>query len=123
MAHISETVLDRARKHTLVLTGHPLDVAFEAVDAMKRLIDRLQDALEAGSVPTPDPDLHVVLEKLHALANPDQNKTVEATQTKAEPDTASTQSVASEQVDDAPVTEDPKDDHNAKIGEILQMQA
>ncbi|MAX23449.1 MAG: hypothetical protein CMJ19_03005 [Phycisphaeraceae bacterium] len=123
LAHISETVLDRARKHTLVLTGHPLDVAFEAVDAMKRLIDRLQDALEAGSVPTPDPDLHVVLEKLHALANPDQNKTVEATQTKAEPDTASTQSVASEQVDDAPVTEDPKDDPNAKIGEILQMQA
>lgn len=112
LAHISETVLDRARKHTLSLEGHALDVAFEAVDAMKRLIDRLQEALEAGQVPQPDPQLPGIIEKLRGLANPTESKVT--TQTQATQTTQSIQApIASNSEQVSPIS---------KFGEILEKQ-
>tara|TARA_Y100001933_G_scaffold262971_1_gene322766 strand:+ start:114120 stop:116888 length:2769 start_codon:yes stop_codon:yes gene_type:complete len=115
LAHISETVLDRARKHTLELSGESLDIAFEAVDSMKRLIDRLQVALEAGKIPDTDPDLHIILDKLHVLADPSAKPKV--VEPEVEPELATE--------DAQPDSELPEEeDHrNAKVGEILEHEA
>jgi two-component system chemotaxis sensor kinase CheA len=122
LAHISETVLDRARKHTLVLSGHPLDVAFDAVDAMKRLIDRLQEALEAGGVPQPDPDLHIVLDQLNVLANPDLAPADAQEQTPTTSVSASIDTIESDESDQDDESESSQVNPNAKIGQILQTQ-
>lgn len=113
LAHISETVLDRARKHVLTLAGDALDVVFEAVDAMKRLVDLLQDALEAGRVPDPDSDLQGTIAKLQVLANSDQ---APASQKQVQ--------TGSQQVQQAPSDDDAQSSPRAesKLGEILEQQ-
>lgn len=116
LAHISETVLDHARKHTLELSGHALDVAFEAVDNMKRLIDRLQVALESGSVPEPDAELHVVMDKLRGLADPKAKPAP-----KPAPVTPSLPEDTTESADDD--SQDIASNGNAKIGEILEKES
>ncbi|MCC7492807.1 MAG: chemotaxis protein CheA [Fimbriimonadaceae bacterium] len=52
VAHEAENLLDLARKGKLVLEGPAIDVSFQAVDALKRLIAAVQQAL-ASSEPLP----------------------------------------------------------------------
>ncbi|MBM3288687.1 MAG: chemotaxis protein CheA [Candidatus Hydrogenedentes bacterium] len=48
LAHESENLLDKARKGEVVLTGNYIDVTFDAVDMMKRLIAHVECALAGG---------------------------------------------------------------------------
>ena len=45
LAHATEDLLDRARKGELLLVGAPIDVTFNAVDAMKQMISDVETAL------------------------------------------------------------------------------
>jgi len=45
LAHATEDLLDRARKGELLLVGTPIDVTFNAVDAMKQMISDVETAL------------------------------------------------------------------------------
>jgi two-component system chemotaxis sensor kinase CheA len=68
LAHSSESLLDLARKGQLVLAGVISDVAFESIDALKKMLSGLKGSLESGTaVPAFDP-LPQLLEKLKAAA-------------------------------------------------------
>ncbi len=69
LSHEAETVLDRGRKGTLILAGEALEVIFDATDCMKRLVDRLEDALRHNRAPAHDEALPVLLNRLGELAS------------------------------------------------------
>ena len=48
LAHESENLLDLVRKGKLTPAGHVMDVTFDAVDALKELVERLCEALRSG---------------------------------------------------------------------------
>lgn len=66
LAHDTENLLDRARKGKLVLSGLAINVTFEAVDAMKRLVDALCAALSTGGLLPAEPSLPALLGRLRA---------------------------------------------------------
>lgn len=68
LAHEAENLLDRARKGDLVLAGPAIDAAFEASDALKRLINGLAEELGRGSLPGPDSLVGGTLERIRAAA-------------------------------------------------------
>jgi len=50
LAHEAESLLDRARRGDIVLAGAAIDVTFDAVDAMKRLVGAVEASLAGGEV-------------------------------------------------------------------------
>lgn len=68
LAHSAENLLDLARKNQLVMAGANSDVAFESIDALKRMIGGLKNALESGSPVGEFAPLPGLLEKLKAAA-------------------------------------------------------
>ncbi len=49
LAHTTENLLDLARKGEIILSGGRIDVVFEAVDTMKRMVANIRDAIASGS--------------------------------------------------------------------------
>lgn len=68
LAHSSESLLDLARKGQLVLAGVNSDVAFESIDALKKMLSGLKNSLESGSPILSFDPLPALLEKLKAAA-------------------------------------------------------
>lgn len=54
VAHKAETFFDRFRKGTLVMRGAYTDLAFEALDILKVLLSRTNDAVATGQLPLPE---------------------------------------------------------------------
>ncbi|OPZ20104.1 MAG: Chemotaxis protein CheA [candidate division BRC1 bacterium ADurb.BinA364] len=69
LAHISENLLDKARKGEASLAGGTMDVVFDAVDSLKRLVAAVKSALAAGTAPAPDAELPALLERLRQAAS------------------------------------------------------
>ncbi len=68
LAHSAENLLDLARKNQLVMAGVNSDVAFESIDALKKMLSGLKSSLEAGAPIVPFTTLPALLEKLKAAA-------------------------------------------------------
>ncbi len=68
LAHSAENLLDLARKNQLVMAGVNSDVAFESIDALKKMIAGLKNSLESGSPVAAFEPLPGLLEKLKAAA-------------------------------------------------------
>jgi len=68
LAHSSESLLDLARKNKLVLAGANSDVAFESIDALKKMLSGLKSSLESNSPVAPFEPLPQLLEKVKAAA-------------------------------------------------------
>ncbi len=68
LAHSAENLLDLARKNQLVLAGVNSDVAFESIDALKKMLAGLKDTLESGSPVAAFEPLPRLLEKVKAAA-------------------------------------------------------
>ena len=68
LAHSAENLLDRARKGTLQLVGVNVDVIFESIDKMKKMLAVLKESLEAGRPVPSQADLQQLLTKLQACA-------------------------------------------------------
>jgi len=49
LAHHAENLLDKARSGEIVLEGATVDIVFESVDALKKMIAGLQQGLESGT--------------------------------------------------------------------------
>lgn len=63
VAHKAETLLDRARKGEICLAGGYADLALEATDVLKRLVDQVRSRLDG--VPGAEPeDVDALLERL-----------------------------------------------------------
>ncbi|CAN5476047.1 chemotaxis protein CheA [soil metagenome] len=64
LAHAAESLLDRAREGKLDLTDRALDLVFESVDAMKRLLGMLEESMKANAVMPAWPALPGLIERM-----------------------------------------------------------
>lgn len=65
LAHTTENLLDLARKQELVLTGHKIDVVFESIDQMNKLVDNIRETISSGATSYPcDPNLNLLINKI-----------------------------------------------------------
>ncbi len=64
LSHVAEDLLDKARKGALKLGGPVVDVIFESVDALRRLLDAVEKALVTGEPVGPDKELPALLTHL-----------------------------------------------------------
>ncbi len=66
LSHEAENLLDRARKHDLVLEGGCIDVTFDAVDMLKRLIAHVAEALASGGPLEAEASLRDLIARIRA---------------------------------------------------------
>ncbi|MFQ6615109.1 MAG: Hpt domain-containing protein, partial [Fidelibacterota bacterium] len=67
LAHVAENLLDQARKGEVELTGPAMDITFESVDMLKRMIQALATSVSAGFSPAPEPGLENLIQRLNAI--------------------------------------------------------
>ncbi len=68
LAHSAENLLDMARNGQLLLTGNNTDIVFESIDTLKKMISKLQKAIETGNAVSPYETLPDLIKKLKATA-------------------------------------------------------
>ena len=108
LAHEAENLLDRARKDELVLAGAPIDVSFDAVDAIRRMVKALRASLESGTpIPVDEAAVQLKSRIVAVIANP----------TGDVPGGASRRSAPAQDAADAAGHTEPR-----KLGEILVQQ-
>jgi two-component system chemotaxis sensor kinase CheA len=66
LAHEAENLLDRARKKDISLFGSTMDVTFDAVDALKKLVNNVQDSLTSSKPLAREESLPHLLERIRA---------------------------------------------------------
>lgn len=69
LAHESENLLDKARKHEILLQGAAIDVIFESVDSLKQLIQDVSSSLASGDPLAPMHSLPALLANIRAAAS------------------------------------------------------
>ncbi len=69
LSHVAEDLLDKARKGTVKLNGSVVDVIFECVDALRRLLDAVERALTTGEPVGPDEGLPSLFDHLKLALN------------------------------------------------------
>ncbi|MCC7140937.1 MAG: chemotaxis protein CheA [Candidatus Eisenbacteria bacterium] len=75
IAHEAENLLDKTRKGQLQLSGPSMDVTFETVDTLKRMVGSLRTYLANGAVPRREPNHDSLIRRLRQAA---AGETVEA---------------------------------------------
>ena len=115
LAHLTENLLDLARKGQFLLSGSNTDIVFESIDLMKKMIESLKDSIECGSSVPSQKGLDVLLEKLEvsvaavtskdSAADPKANKHPQSSP--QEPTTVTAETAAAETTVAEP--EDKKD--------------
>ena len=68
LAHEAETLLDRARKGELSLQGSIIDITFDSLDFLKRLVSNVADALESGELLSVELELPNLLHRIAAAS-------------------------------------------------------
>jgi two-component system chemotaxis sensor kinase CheA len=68
LAHSAENLLDLARKGEMVLAGKNMDVIFESVDLMKKMIASLKGSVESGEPLSRQAQLPALIKKLKTVA-------------------------------------------------------
>ena len=68
VAHSAENLLDLARKHELVLTGENMNLVFESIDMLKKMLAGLKGSIEAGKPVSTQTNLSELLERLAGAA-------------------------------------------------------
>jgi two-component system chemotaxis sensor kinase CheA len=99
LAHETESLLDLARRGTLRISGVALDLVFEAVDAMKRLVSGLELQLSSGTSAPADPALAPLMRRLRRTAEDPEKGATESSDEPALP--------ALEAVEDLPPSGEP----------------
>jgi two-component system, chemotaxis family, sensor kinase CheA len=71
LAHEAENLLDRARKGELVLSGAPVDVSFDAIDGIRRMVKALREFLSCGTpIPVDEAANQLKARIVAVVANP-----------------------------------------------------
>jgi len=65
LAHAAESLLDRAREGKLEIADRALDLVLESVDAMKRLLGMLSEAMKANVAMSVWPPLAGLIDRMH----------------------------------------------------------
>jgi two-component system, chemotaxis family, sensor kinase CheA len=71
LAHVTENLLDLARKGTLTISGASTDVIFEAIDMMKQMLGGLKDAIENNKAISTVPKLISVIDRIKSCSKGD----------------------------------------------------
>ena len=69
LSHVTEDLLDNARKGDIILAGTAIDVTFEAVDGLKQMIDDVEEALSSGKLVSRNELLSTLLPAIHAAVS------------------------------------------------------
>ena len=69
LAHESENLLDRVRKNEIDLVDAAMDITFDAVDMLKKLMDRVNTALTTGDPLPFEPTLPQLVSRIKAVAS------------------------------------------------------
>lgn len=69
LSHEAENLLDRARKGELTLGGEAIDVTFEAVDMLKKLVGYLSQSLSSGEPLASERTLPKLLARISSIAS------------------------------------------------------
>ncbi|MCE5271751.1 chemotaxis protein CheA [bacterium] len=85
LAHVSEDLLDRARKGNILLTGTVMDAVFESVDTLRSLVRDVEGALSTGDPLQSNPSLATLIETLRDILAGRQTLPAAGRQIKAEP--------------------------------------
>lgn len=80
LAHKAENLLDRVRKNTLVPDGPFIDLTFESMDLLRRMVQNLSAAIAEGRYPVPANYVSL----LYRLEHPEELKTAARAKAKAE---------------------------------------
>ena len=67
LSHEAENLLDQARKDAIQLTGKTIDLVFDAVDALKKCVDRVNTALSADVPVEPVSGLPELVARIQAV--------------------------------------------------------
>lgn len=85
LAHAAENLLDKARKHELLLTGDNSDAVFAAIDMLKTMLVDLEQAIAKGTGLNEPAALEKLIQRLRACAEQDAvNATAAVTETVAD---------------------------------------
>ncbi len=85
LAHVSEDLLDRARKGNILLTGTVMDAVFESVDTLRSLVRDVEVALSSGEPLPANPSLPRLISLLRDILAGRQVQAAFSRQIKAEP--------------------------------------
>lgn len=118
MAHIAETLLDRARKGEIRLIEEPLDAVFAAVDLLKVMVTDVSDLLEVGTKPLPD-EYEPAYRLLHRLINDDVEEGTE--EAPAQSEEAPSAEVVAEAPPENPVEAQPPAEDNLETAEVADQ--
>jgi two-component system chemotaxis sensor kinase CheA len=77
LAHETETLLDQARRGEIPAAGDTLDLVFEAVDVMKRLVSDVEASLKTGTRGPADPGLEPLVARIRRRAGATDHREVE----------------------------------------------
>ena len=69
LAHEAESLLDKVRQGDLRMEGEAVDLSFEAVDGLKRLVSEYEDAMRTGGVTPPAEWVGGLAERLEAVVS------------------------------------------------------
>ena len=135
LAHEAENLLDRARKGELVLAGSPIDVSFDAIDAIRRMVKALGESLSSGTpIPVDAAADQLKVRIIAVIANPTAEVpggssrhaapqgTVSAAET-VEPrklgEILVQQGIATPEVIEQGLDQQARDEHHPRLGEVL----
>ncbi len=68
LAHVTENLLDLARKGELTISGTTIDIVFESIDTMKTMVAALQEALQQSQPVKPYKQLPKLIERIKLCA-------------------------------------------------------
>ncbi len=68
LAHEVESLLDKARKGDMVMSGAPIDIVFESIELLKTMVNDLAEALRTGGQPPAVEALRSHIERIRAVA-------------------------------------------------------
>lgn len=69
LSHVTEDLLDNARKGDIILAGPAIDVTFEAVDGLKQMIDDVEEALSSGKLVSRNELLSTLLPAIRSVVS------------------------------------------------------
>ncbi len=67
LAHEAENLLDRAREGSLVLAGPVVDIVFETIDCLKRIINRFKGRVSINNLPTEDDAIDPLIQRIRMV--------------------------------------------------------
>lgn len=121
LAHEAENLFDKVRTHEMVLENESMDVSFDCVDGLKRMIDDTEESLTTGEALQQDENMGALIRRLRAaILGQDQQEATPESDKPIGKILVEKGTATSEAVDKAVTQQQSQSEQSReKIGEIL----